>query len=116
MKIKNILIIVLSSFLLILSVMFIISLRDNKTYKENLDKYELQIEYLSNDNCYLSNKIQILQDSINMLKINLIDLNKEKEELHNRLSRPIYSKTFDESVILLKWNLENEKALNDFNY
>lgn len=116
MKIKNILIIILSGFLLILSIMFVVSLKNNKTYKETLDKYELQIEYLNSNNYYLSNQIQTLQDSINKLKINLIDLNKEKEELHDRLSQPIYSKTFDESVVLLKINLENEKALNDINY
>lgn len=116
MKTKNVIIIILSIFLLILSIMFVSSIRKNNIYEENVNKYELQIDCLNKNSYYLSTEIQILQDSINKLKINLIDLNKEKEELHNRLSQPIYSKTFDESVVLLKINLENEKALNNINY
>lgn len=116
MKIRNIIIIILSLLVLTISILFGYSLKDNKTQEEIINKYELQIEYLKNNNILLSKNIQEYQDSINKLKINIVDLNKEKDKLHERLNQPIYSKTFDESVILLKINLENEKALNNTNH
>ena len=116
MKIRNIIIIILSLLVLTISILFGYSLKDNKTQEEIINKYELQIEYLKNNNILLFKNIQEYQDSINKLKINIVDLNKEKDKLHERLNQPIYSKTFDESVILLKINLENEKALNNTNH
>lgn len=115
-KIKNIIIIILSLLILTISILFGYSLKDNKTQEELINKYELQIEYLKNNSIILSKNIQEYQDSINKLKINIVDLNKEKDKLHERLNQPIYSKTFNESVILLKLNLENEKALNNTNH
>ena len=116
MKIRNIIIIILSLLVLTITILFGYSLKDNKTQEELINRYELQIEYLKNNNILLSKNIQEYQDSINKLKINIVDLNKEKDKLHERLNQPIYSKTFDESVILLKINLENEKALNNTNH
>lgn len=116
MSVKNIIIIILSLGIIIISVLFGYSLKDNKTQEELINKYELQIEYLKNNSILLSKNIQEYQDSINKLKINIVDLNKEKDKLHERLNQPIYSKTFDESVVLLKINLENEKALNNINH
>lgn len=115
-KVKNIIIIILSLLILTISILFGYSLKDNKTQEEIINKYELQIEYLKNNSILLSKNIQEYQDSINKLKINIVDLNKEKDKLHERLNQPIYSKTFDGSVILLKINLENEKALNNTNH
>lgn len=115
MKTKNIIIIILSLLILGIAVSLGYTWKKNQSQAELIDKYELQIEYLNNNSLLLSKEIQKYQDSINELKINIVDLNKEKEELQNRLDQPIYSKTFDESVILLKLNLENEKALNNSN-
>lgn len=113
MKTKNTIIIILSLLVLGIAIGLGYTWKKTQSQEELINKYELQIKYLNNNNLILSKNIQEYQDSINKLKINIIDLNEEKNKLQERLNQPIYSKTFDESVILLKLNLDNEKALNN---
>ena len=116
MKTKNIIIVILSLLILGIAISLGYTWKKTQSQEELINKYELQIEYLNNNSILLSKNIQEYQDSINKLKINIVDLNKEKDKLQERLNQPIYSKTFDESVILLKLNLENEKALNSIDH